>query len=90
MEKRNRRTQHQVWCDQIDRGIDYCSKDIDWVWYDGKIYKCSCDNHLGEFFLSTPDDKQIVHMDVDQIFENCYEVFEEEVRTLRVLFGKTK
>lgn len=87
MEKKIRRTQHQVWCDMIDRGEDYCGKDIDWVWYDGKIYKVSSDNHLGEFFLYTPNDKEVVHMDVDQIYENCYEVFEEELKTVKVLFS---
>lgn len=71
----------------IDRGEDYCGKDIDWVWYDGKIYKVSCENHLGEFFLYTPNDKEVVHMDVDQIYENCYEVFEDELRTVKVLFS---
>lgn len=87
MEKKIRRTQHQVWCDMIDRGEDYCGKDIDWVWYDGNIYKCNSDNYLGEFFLSTPNDKEIVHMDVDQIYENCYEVFEDELKAIKVLYS---
>lgn len=72
----------------IDRGEDYTGKDIDWVWYEGKIWKCSCENYLGEFFLSTPNDKEVVHMDVDQIYEHTYEVFDDELRALQVLYGK--
>lgn len=87
MEKKTRRTLHQVWCDMIDKGEDYSTADIEWVWYDGKIYKCDVHNYLGEYFLHTPNGKEVVHMDPDQIHEDCYEVFEEELKALLVLYS---
>lgn len=86
MAKKIRRTLHQVWCDREDAGEQHV--DADYVWYDGKIYRVYDEHYTGEYFLQSPDDKDIVHMDVDMIHERCYEVFDSEVRTLRVLFGK--
>lgn len=87
MDRKIRRTLHQVWCDVIDRNEEYTVKDIGWVWYEGKIWKCDCHNYLGEFFLYTPNGKEVVHMDINQIYENCYEVFEDELKTVMVLFS---
>lgn len=88
MEKKTRRTLHQVWCDREDAGEDQV--DADYVWYEGRIYKVNDDNYLGEYFLESFDKKDIIHMDVDCLHEHCYEAFDHEVRTARVLFGQAK
>ena len=91
MEKKIRRTLHQVWCDQADahdKGIEVEDQtDPDYVWYQHKIYKVNKTHYTGEYFLHSIDGQDVMHMDVDMIHENCYEAFENEYAAHKVLYG---
>ena len=87
MAKRTRRTLHQEWC---DTGKKVSSHEV--VWKDGSLW-IESDNPFGEYSYQRVTDKvgglfDYVFPDVDILAENFYEAFPEEVKAVKILYGK--
>lgn len=78
-----RRTAHQVWCDDESLTIE----EMGFVVFEGKFYEVTKEKR---YILLCGIDGSFRNIDIDCAFENCYEVFDHEKKTIEVLFAENK
>ena len=82
MRKRRRRL-HDLYFIEHKSVLDH-----DYVWYNKNFYRIKNLIGINDTYLESLNGKEKVWMDLDVIAEVCYEVFEEELKTIETLFGE--